>query len=451
MEAPSFTSASERPPVSFLALIGSPCVTDVPNQPPTLGEAQRLPYGGKGTHAHRVSFIKRPSVRYHIHPSSPRRRRRSVPPLGHQGEPGDPSPPRPTAAAWQRFFFFGPARRSALIRGVCFLCLVDVVPVKNEDGLVIMFILNFEVMTDERVRDPSRTLNHKLSLPWLSAGRPRGFKLRLPLLRSLSNSKQSLQEDPEAGRGREPSHPSHESLALDDLPPAPGPEDPRLGPPPPTWAPEDQRTLLLEASPRLGLPLTQSSPRPHRLNPDASVSNCSLTHSRSRESFHSMRRASSVDDIEAMRPDWDRRRTRPGSTGAVNHKSNILNSTSDSDLMRYRTISKIPQITLNFVDFKPDPLIALPAGEMDIIAPCKLIDRTHNVTEKVTQPALGQHILRFDSIIVIPHTLLGRSAVSVYIGRAQVRPRNRSTYASKKPPLPRETQNCPVLHFVRRT
>ena len=70
--------------------------------------------------------------------------------------------------------------------------------------------------------------------------------------------------------------------------------------------------------------------------------------------------------------------------GAVNHRS-ILNSTSDSDLMRYRTISKIPQITLNFVDFKADPLIALPPGEMDIIAPCKLIDRTHNVTEKVTQ------------------------------------------------------------------
>ena len=53
--------------------------------------------------------------------------------------------------------------------------------------------------------------------------------------------------------------------------------------------------------------------------------------------------------------------------------------------MRYRTISKIPQITLNFVDFKADPLIALPPGEMDIIAPCKLIDRTHHVTEKVTQ------------------------------------------------------------------
>ncbi|XP_064187341.1 potassium voltage-gated channel subfamily H member 2 isoform X1 [Anguilla rostrata] len=273
--------------------------------------------------------------------------------------------------------------------GVCFLCLVDVVPVKNEDGVVIMFILNFEVMNDDRVRDPNRNLNHKLPLPWLTSGRPRGFKLRLPLLRSLSNSKQSLQEDPEVGRVREPSHPSHESLALDELLSLPEPARPAA-----QW-PEDQRTLLPDSEPRLALPLTQSSPRPHRLNPEASVSNCSLTHSRSRESFHSMRRASSVDDIEAMRPDWDRKfRTRPASTGAVNHKSNILNSTSDSDLMRYRTISKIPQITLNFVDFKPDPLIALPAGEMDIIAPCKLIDRTHNVTEKVTQVlSLGADVL----------------------------------------------------------
>ncbi|XP_016424664.1 potassium voltage-gated channel subfamily H member 2-like [Sinocyclocheilus rhinocerous] len=78
----------------------------------------------------------------------------------------------------------------------------------------------------------------------------------------------------------------------------------------------------------------------------------------------------------------------------MNNKFSILNSTSDSDLMRYRTISKIPQITLNFVDFKPDPLISLPAGEMDIIAPCKLIDRTHNVTEKVTQVlSLGADVL----------------------------------------------------------
>lgn len=70
--------------------------------------------------------------------------------------------------------------------------------------------------------------------------------------------------------------------------------------------------------------------------------------------------------------------------------------------MRYRAISKIPQITLNFVDFKPDPLIALPPGEMDIIAPCKLIDRTHNVTEKVTQVMSVCNIsATFHSIVLV--------------------------------------------------
>uniref|UniRef100_A0A3Q4MYW6 Voltage-gated inwardly rectifying potassium channel KCNH2 n=1 Tax=Neolamprologus brichardi TaxID=32507 RepID=A0A3Q4MYW6_NEOBR len=257
--------------------------------------------------------------------------------------------------------------------GQCILCMVDVVPVKNEDGVVIMFILNFEVMTDESLRDHKQELNHRLPT-WLVTGRPRGFKLRLPLLRSLSNSKASL-DDAEAG---------HIPTAT-----------------PVSLHPEDHRSPESLAVPphqthgaHLVGPLTHSTPcvAPHHrlsLNPEGSASNCSLSHSRSRESFHSMRRASSVDEIEAMRPEWDRKNRRP-----INSKLNILNSTSDSDLMRYRTISKIPQITLNFVDFKPDPLIALPSGEMDIIAPCKLIDRTHNVTEKVTQVlSLGADVL----------------------------------------------------------
>ncbi|KAM8731444.1 voltage-gated inwardly rectifying potassium channel KCNH2 isoform 2-T2 [Acanthopagrus schlegelii] len=313
--------------------------------------------------------------------------------------------------------------------GHCFLCMVDVVPVKNEDGLVIMFILNFEVMTEGPYPDHKEELNHRLPT-WLVTGRPRGFKLRLPLLRSLSNSKASL-DDTEAGQiptttplPLHPDHHSHESLGLGEflpLPPLPSDHQEKISGSRsalqswPEDGQEDQRTLL-SSHPPVPLPppphrthpvgpLTQSSPcvAPHHrlsLNPDGSGSNCTLSHGRSRESFHSMRRASSVDEIEAMRPDWDRKNRRasirPGSssTGAVNSKSNILNSTSDSDLMRYRTISKIPQITLNFVDFKPDPLIALPTGEMDIIAPCKLIDRTHHVTEKVTQVlSLGADVL----------------------------------------------------------
>ncbi|KAK7881866.1 hypothetical protein WMY93_030275 [Mugilogobius chulae] len=358
----------------------------------------------------------------------------------------------------------------------CFLCMVDVVPVKNEDGVVIMFILNFEVMTDDSLIDGRTELNHRLPT-WFVTGRPRGFKLRLPLLRSPSNSKMSL-NDAEVGQipTATPLHPDpcHESLPLhpdprrESLPLHPDPRreslplhpDPRresfpLHPDPRResfplqgeflplplahpeqqdhsainrsahhgWSEEseaDQRTLLSSDPPQAPPhpphhALAQSSPcvAPHQhrlsLNPDASGSNCSLSHSRSRESFHSMRRASSVDEIEAMRSDWERknRRTsiRPGSTGAVNSKSNILNSTSDSDLMRYRAISKIPQITLNFVDFKPDPLITLPTGEMDIIAPCKLIDRTHNVTEKVTQmAAAAQHTLSAPSAPPLPVT-----------------------------------------------
>ncbi|KAM8881046.1 voltage-gated inwardly rectifying potassium channel KCNH2 [Synchiropus picturatus] len=310
--------------------------------------------------------------------------------------------------------------------GQCMLCMVDVVPVKNEDGLVIMFILNFEVMTEEDLLHHKQELNHRLPT-WLVTGRPRGFKLRLPLLRSLSNSKVSL-DDAEAGHiptatpvPLHADHSSHETLGLGEFLPSPPEQQESVGGSRSAlqgWPEdhlEDRRTLLSSVPPELSHPLpqpgthlvgplTQSSPcvAPHHhrlsLNQDASGSNCSLSHSRSRESFHSMRRASSVDEIEAMRPDWDRKNrrasVRPGSTGAVNSKSNILNSTSDSDLMRYRTISKIPQITLNFVDFKPDPLIALPTGEMDIIAPCKLIDRTHNVTEKVTQVlSLGADVL----------------------------------------------------------
>lgn len=68
-----------------------------------------------------------------------------------------------------------------------------------------------------------------------------------------------------------------------------------------------------------------------------------------------------------------------------NARSHLLNSTSDSDLMRYRAISKIPQITLNFVDFKAEAFLTSPSSEKEIIAPSKLKDRTHNVTEKVTQ------------------------------------------------------------------
>lgn len=60
----------------------------------------------------------------------------------------------------------------SVLAGVCFHCVIDVVPVKNEDGLVIMFILNFELPTDPRPinSSPARELNRVLRLPWLTMG-----------------------------------------------------------------------------------------------------------------------------------------------------------------------------------------------------------------------------------------------------------------------------------------
>uniref|UniRef100_A0A8C4E6L1 Potassium channel, voltage gated eag related subfamily H, member 7 n=1 Tax=Dicentrarchus labrax TaxID=13489 RepID=A0A8C4E6L1_DICLA len=77
----------------------------------------------------------------------------------------------------------------------------------------------------------------------------------------------------------------------------------------------------------------------------------------------------------------------------LNHTS-LLGSTSDSNLNRYSTINKIPLITLNFSEANnekkcPSP----PSSEKTIIAP-KVKDRTHNVTDKVTQVlSLGADVL----------------------------------------------------------
>ncbi|XP_030348773.1 potassium voltage-gated channel subfamily H member 2 isoform X2 [Strigops habroptila] len=285
--------------------------------------------------------------------------------------------------------------------GSCFLCLVDVVPVKNEDGAVIMFILNFEVvMEKERPGSPDKGTNHWVTpANWFPAGRSKSFRLKLPALLALAGSKQSLPQEPPDAVVVDFSKQSSES----------GPEDAPSSMEPSCVVgsqPEDQAALMGDG-PMAEPPVTHSSPRTDRLALHAAFSNCSLAQrSRSRESLHSVRRASSVDDIEAMKGEGDKRcHNRHASTGASMHRgsstgamttvrSALLNSTSDSDLMRYRAISKIPQITLNFVDFKADAFLAAPPGEKEIIAPTKLKDRTHNVTEKVTQVlSLGADVL----------------------------------------------------------
>ncbi|XP_077083245.1 potassium voltage-gated channel subfamily H member 2a isoform X2 [Siphateles boraxobius] len=280
--------------------------------------------------------------------------------------------------------------------GVCLPCLVDVVPVKNEDGLVIMFILNFELAGQlDRPIDssPGRDINHKHTIPWLSKARRHRLRLPLPLLRSLSGSKQSLHGDSEKGYMQPMPHMGHESVALDKL--LSLPERSALGGSQLLlWEDKAQNETESEprpseVSPRLPQGFSESSLRLHNLTSEACPSSCSMAHSRSCESLCGMRPSPSTTDFN-----WDRKLpVRPSSTGAMHRKASLQNATSDSDLVRLRTSVRGPQISHN-LDMKPDPLIAVPPSEIDIIAPCKLIDRTHNVTEKVTQVlSLGADVL----------------------------------------------------------
>nr|XP_055112316.1 potassium voltage-gated channel subfamily H member 6 isoform X3 [Symphalangus syndactylus] len=61
---------------------------------------------------------------------------------------------------------------------------------------------------------------------------------------------------------------------------------------------------------------------------------------------------------------------------------------------KYRTISQIPQFTLNFVEFNLEKHRTSSTTEIEIIAPHKVVERTQNVTEKVTQVlSLGADVL----------------------------------------------------------
>ncbi|XP_036755822.2 potassium voltage-gated channel subfamily H member 6 isoform X2 [Manis pentadactyla] len=53
--------------------------------------------------------------------------------------------------------------------------------------------------------------------------------------------------------------------------------------------------------------------------------------------------------------------------------------------VKYKTISQIPQFTLNFVEFNLEKHRSGSTTEIEIIAPHKVVERTQNVTEKVTQ------------------------------------------------------------------
>ncbi|XDA72633.1 hypothetical protein R6Z07F_002912 [Ovis aries] len=221
------------------------------------------------------------------------------------------------------------------------------------------------------------------------------FGFKFPGLRVLTYRKQSLpQEDPDVVVIESSKH-SDDSVAMKHL------KSPTKESCSPSEA-DDTKALIQpgKCSPLVNIsgPLDHSSPKRQwdRLYPDMLQSSSQLTHSRSKESLCSIRRASSVHDIEgfSVHPK-NIFRDRHASEGPFNHiKSSLLGSTSDSNLNKYSTINKIPQLTLNFSDVKAEKKNASPpSSDKTIIAP-KVKDRTHNVTEKVTQVlSLGADVL----------------------------------------------------------
>ncbi|XP_066544044.1 potassium channel, voltage gated eag related subfamily H, member 7b [Amia ocellicauda] len=293
--------------------------------------------------------------------------------------------------------------------GSIFMCNTHIIPVKNEEGVVMMFILNFDYVLEEGSSDSLERLNH--TSPAKSEHRKgRFFRFRLHALRLLGASKQSLpQEDPDAVMIDSPKQ-SDDSVAMKQF------KSPTKEICSPSDA--DDTKALIGSSPcpqlvNVSGPLDHSSPKRQwdRLYPDMPQSSTCLARARSRESICSMRRASSVHDIEGFSSNSknvfrDRHASEDNGRnikvsrswmagGPFNHiKSSLLGSTSDSNLNKYSTINKIPQITLNFSDVKNEKKAASPpSSEKTIIAP-KVKDRTHNVTEKVTQVlSLGADVL----------------------------------------------------------
>ncbi|XP_062824225.1 potassium voltage-gated channel subfamily H member 7 isoform X4 [Anolis carolinensis] len=295
--------------------------------------------------------------------------------------------------------------------GSTFICNTHIIPVKNQDGVAMMFIISFEYVTDEDNIECPEKLNQILAAKVtnhgnnLSRGSSSGklFGFKIPGLSLLPYRKQSLpQEDPDAVIV-DSSKRSEDSMAMKHF------KSPTKESCSPSEA-DDTKALIQPStcSPPVNIsgPLDHSSPKRQwdRLYPDMLHSSTALSHTPSKESLCSIRRASSVHNIEgfATHPNNVFRGRHASEVsrswmagGPFNHiKSSLLGSTSDSNLNKYSTISKIPQLTLNFSDIKTEKKSSSPpSSEKTIIAP-KVKDRTHNVTEKVTQVlSLGADVL----------------------------------------------------------
>uniref|UniRef100_A0A8C7IK25 Potassium voltage-gated channel, subfamily H (eag-related), member 6a n=1 Tax=Oncorhynchus kisutch TaxID=8019 RepID=A0A8C7IK25_ONCKI len=227
--------------------------------------------------------------------------------------------------------------------GTCRPCLIDVVPVKKAEGQVIMFILNFQEIIDPSLKKPG--LRQRVAQGWVWAGQSRRLKLRLPLVRAMRRS--SLAIDQFEGVVVDCLQPNSEEIPLKEF---------RI--PSKESCMQSETEALIEQD--------------HESSQPATFPRTVLPRSRSRETVGSLRRASSLDDLDSMRAESDL-------------KAGTLSSTSDSDLMRRRTSTRRTStrnpLTLSFAS---DLLRPPSPTEIEIIAPSKVKDRHRDVTEKVT-------------------------------------------------------------------
>ncbi|XP_067315237.1 potassium voltage-gated channel subfamily H member 7 isoform X7 [Pseudorasbora parva] len=262
--------------------------------------------------------------------------------------------------------------------GSDFLCATHIIPVKNEEGVVMMFILSFDYVLKGGSMDSLDRLNHT-SPSRQEQKKGRFFRFRLPApLSMLGVSKQSLpQEDPDEVTIHSADQNEKHSSCSSSLSLSLSPRE--LHPPTgescsPSYG-NDTRALIGQSY--LGSCSPISGPQDHssplgpweRMDPQEPLATAS-------------RRASQANNGRSIK-------------GPFNQiKSSLLGSTSDSNLTKYSTINKIPLITLNFSETNNDKRASSPhSSEKTIIAP-KVKDRTHNVTDKVTQVlSLGADVL----------------------------------------------------------
>ncbi|KAL4617785.1 potassium voltage-gated channel subfamily H member 6 [Arapaima gigas] len=262
--------------------------------------------------------------------------------------------------------------------GTCLPCRVDVVPVKNVEGAVVMFILNFEELLETSQKPGG--FGQRLAHGWIRAGQSHRIRLKLPSLRNIALRHPPLSKDQFEGVVVDYLQPSGEEVPLKEV----------------HILSKESCLKSEETEALIGLDnclLSTGSPHPERTarspDPDGPlVGNC-FSRPRPRDSHPNLRRASSLDHISSMRASSG---ARGGGAHVTGHlKPSLLNSTSDSDLMRHRAVHKVPRIPFNFGSDKFRPPTP---SEIEIIAASKVKDRTHNVTEKVTQVlSLGADVL----------------------------------------------------------